>query len=209
MHSMPLGRPNPFLAAHAGLMPLGDVAVLGAGNGSEIVYLARKGYAITVFEQDEMVLAQARSLALSANVTARWQLAPRRNWQLGFERWVGIVALFPRWNMAEQRRLLRVIPSALQPGGSFLFEGYAESPTGPVSLCDDEHDPEEFQCALDVLHLSRCARVARPPLPGTQGPGWVLQVAGSHLEADDELPLAASPSKPLAKSARSTAAALN
>lgn len=181
-------RPNPFLAAHAGLMPAGEVLFLGAGNGSEILYLARKGYRITVFEQDEAVLALARNLALSADISVNWRLAPRRTWQLGFERWVGIVALFPRWNLAEQRRLLRSIPSALHPGGSFLFEGFAESPAGPVSLCDDEHDPEEFQCALDVLHLARCARVARPPLPGTQGPGWVLQVVGSHLEADGDMP---------------------
>lgn len=178
-------RPS-FLAAHAGRMPPGDVAFLGAGSAAEIVRLARQGYRITVFEADSSRLNATRVEVEAAGVAVRWHLAPCPAWQLGFERWVGVIVLFPHWRLAEQRRLLRQVPCALKPGGCFLFEGFAEGPGGPLSLAGNEHDPEEFRDALDVLHLARCHRVFRAVRQDPSGPRWILQVLGRHLPTHGE-----------------------
>lgn len=181
---------NPFLAAHHGMLPKGRVLFVGAGSAREIVYLASKGQAVTVFESDPLVLARARTLAESAGVTVQWIYRRDGQWRPGFEQWDGIVILFPQWSLAESRRFLRAIPCALRPGGSLLCEMFAAGPTGPASLRDDEHDPEDVLASINVLHLSRFATVPcstrRQVEPGQ--PAWHLQIVGSHLEADEASP---------------------
>lgn len=188
MNHVIVGKINPFLAAHCGVIPNGPVLFLGVGDGTEIVHLAARGHAVSAFEEDGLALAHARALAAAAGVAVRWQHQERERWRLGFEQWAGIVALFPAWRTAERRRLMAAVPNALKPGGSFLFEGYAEGPGGPCSLNDEELDPEDFRDELDVLHLARFATVARPVRRNTghMPPTWVLQVVGTHLVADDE-----------------------
>lgn len=186
MPALALGPCSPFLLAQADRLPAGDIAFLGAGSAAEIVHLARRGRRVTVFEADSSRLDETRRLVETAGLAADWQLAPHAAWQLGFERWSAVISLFPQWNFADQRRLLRQLPCALRPGGSFIFEGYAEGPGGPTALDNHEHDPEEFRDALDVLQLDRCARIRRPARPGVSAPPWILQVLGRHREAEGE-----------------------
>jgi hypothetical protein len=186
MNQLAVGKTNPFLAAYCGMIPKGPVLFLGAGGGTEIVYLAAKGYAVCVFEQDAPTSERAQALATMAGVGVHWQHQDRSRWRLGFERWAGIIALFPKWNVGERRRLMAAVPNALAPNGSFLFEGYAEGPSGPRTLDDEELDPEDFRAELDILHLARFATVSRPvrQSTGESRPTWVLQVVGTHFDAD-------------------------
>lgn len=185
MNHVTVGKINPFLAAHCGMLPAGPVLFLGVGDGTEIVHLAVRGHAVTAFEQDAGALAHARALAAAAGVSVHWQHRERSRWRLGFEQWAGIVALFPGWPTAERRRLLGAVPNALKPGGSLLFEGFAEGPGGPLSLSDDELDPADVRAELEILHLARFATRSRPvrSAAGDLQPTWVLQVVGTHLEA--------------------------
>lgn len=176
-----------FLFEHADRIPAGDLAFLGAGRAAEIVHLARLGCRITVFESDSSRLDTTRDQVETAGFSADWQLTPGSGWRLGFERWSGVIALYPSWTLAEQRRLLRQVPCALKPGGCFLFEGWAEGPGGPTELDSHQHDPEEFRDALDVLQLGRCARIRRPARPGLSASPWILQVLGRHREAEGEV----------------------
>lgn len=188
MAHLTVGKINPFLAAHCGVIPKGPVLFLGVGDGTEIVHLAARGYVVHAFEQDASALEPARALAEAAEVSPHWHCQELGNWRLGFERWAGIVALFPGWPDGERRRLMAAVPNALMPGGSFLFEGYAEGPGGPLSLSPQELDPEDFRAELDVLHLARFAIVARPARQSGDGllSPWVLQVVGTHLKADGD-----------------------
>lgn len=174
---------NPFLAAHWRMIPAGRVLFLGAGHAREIVHLASQGYAVHVYDADADALAQARALVDAAGLTVEWQRRSPAEWRLGFEQWAGIVALFPCWTPAQGRRLLRAIPCALQPGGRFLFEAYAEGPRGPSADNGDQVDAEDVRKAIDVLHLSRFATVrSRDRDRGAR----VLQAIGSHPVADGE-----------------------
>lgn len=180
---------NPFLAAHSGMHPKGRVLFVGAANAREIVDLAGKGHAVTVFESDPLLLARARNQAVTAGAKVQWVFQRDRQWRLGFEQWDGIVALFPRWTLAESRQFLRAVPCALKPGGSFLCEAYSAGPEGPGSLSDAEHDLEDVRASIDVLHLSRFATVPCSMRQQAVGgrPAWVLQIVGSHLEADEDV----------------------
>lgn len=188
MYDVTIGKINPFLAAHYGVIPKGPVLFLGVGDGTEIVHLARKGYLVSALEQDGVCLEHAQMLAAATGVKVHWHHQAWPQWRLGFERWAGIVALFPEWPTAERRRLLASVPNALMPGGSFLFEGDAEGPDGPRSLRDDELDPIDFRADIEVLHLSRFATVSPPGnrKASAAPPTWLLQVVGTHLQADAE-----------------------
>lgn len=188
MPLLTVGKINPFLAAHYGVIPKGPVLFLGVGDGNEIVHLAARGYVVHAFEQDASALEPARALAEATEVRLHLHCQELCNWRLGFERWAGIVALFPGWPDAERRRLMAAVPNALMPGGSFLFEGYAEGPGGPLSLSPQELDSEDFRAELDVLHLARFTTVARPARQSADGlvSPWVLQVVGTHLKADGD-----------------------
>jgi len=187
MNHVTVGKMNPFLAAYGDMIPKGPVLFLGVGDGTDIVHLAAKGYAIHAFEQDAGSIEQARTLAAAAGVRVEWHHQERCRWRLGFEQWAGIIALFPGWPTGERRRLMTAVPNALLPNGSFLFEGYAEGPGGPNSLNDAEIDPEDFRAELDVLHFTRFSTDLRPirQSPGCPIPTWVLQVVGTHLPAGE------------------------
>lgn len=186
MKNISVGKINPFLAAHYGLIPKGKVLFLGVGDGTDIVHFAANGYAVCVFEHDESAIEHAKALAVAAGVTAKWHHQALSRWRLGFEKWDGIVATFPKWPADERRRLMSAVPNALRPDGSLLFEGYAEGPCGPSSLDDDELDPDDFRAELDVLYLARFATVSRPIRQTAGHPvmTWVLQVVGTHLAVD-------------------------
>lgn len=189
MYDVTIGKISHFLAAHYGVIPKGPVLFLGVGDGTEIVHLVRKGYAVSALEQDGARLEHARTLAAATGVKVHWHHQERPQWRLGFEKWAGIVALFPSWSTSERRSLMATVPNALMPGGSFLFEGHAEGPDGPQSLSDDELDPADFRAEIDVLHLARFATVSPPAHQTTRAanPTWRLQVVGTHLAADNEL----------------------
>jgi hypothetical protein len=188
MYDVTIGKISPFLAAHYGVLPKGPVLFLGVGDGTEIVHLAKRGYLVSALEQNGARLEHAQTLAAATGVKVLWHHQERSLWRLGFEKWAGIVALFPEWSTNERRRVMATVPNALMPGGSFLFEGYAEGPDGPQSLSDDELDPVDFRAEIDVLHLARFATVSPPAHQTTRSasPTWLLQVVGTHLSADDE-----------------------
>jgi len=188
MKNRTVGKINPFLAAHCGLIPKGKVLFLGAGDGTDIVHFAANGYAVCVFEHDENAIEHAKALAGAAGVTAKWHHQALPQWRLGFEKWDGIVATFPKWPADERRRLMSAVPNALRPDGSFLFEGYAEGPCGPEALDDDVLEPDDFRAELDVLYLARFSTVSRPirQMSGQPVMTWVLQVVATHLAVEGD-----------------------
>jgi hypothetical protein len=180
-----LGLSNPFVRAHAGIFPRGKVLLLGASRNA--VELAARGMSVSVFEHCPLRASQIQSEARLAGMRLDIKLMPMAQWRLGFQRWAGIVALFPEWPTLLRRQLVGAIPNALIPGGSFIFEGYAESQDAPQTYEEYAIDPDDFLPEIDVMHLSRFATVSRTihGAAGNRKTANVLQVVATHLEASD------------------------
>lgn len=173
---------NPFVSAHTGMIPEGPVLFLGAAGGTDAAKMARQGRPVTLADDRLLASAQSGETAVAAGIRGGQPLA----WQLGYQRWAGIVALYCQWPETVWRHLMGQVPNALIPGGVLLLEGQAMGPAGPMSADDTLLDPEELRPELEILFLSRFAVVSRPLPEMGLNPARVLQVVGVHLEPNDQ-----------------------
>lgn len=116
--------PNEFLAANHRQIPVGKVICLAEGEGRNAVYLAKKGYDVTAVDQSAVGLAKGARLAATQGVSVNWVHADLEDYDLGSEKWQGIVAVFCHLPVALRVRLHQNIPQALTENGVFLMEAY-------------------------------------------------------------------------------------
>jgi SAM-dependent methyltransferase len=121
--------PNDFLAEHAAaLWPAGAAVLsLGEGEGRNAVYLAALpglGLRVTGVDGSAVGLRKAQALAAERGVAIETVVADLADFELGHDRWDGILSLWCHTPSALRRRLHRAVVEALAPGGSFLLEAY-------------------------------------------------------------------------------------
>ena len=112
--------PNAFVEAHAHLVPPGgSVVELGAGEGRNLIALARRGHAATLVDFSEVALRKAGALATAADVPLRTIQADVTAWETS-ERWDAVVVAFLHLLPEERPRLYRLVRSLLKEGGVFI-----------------------------------------------------------------------------------------
>jgi SAM-dependent methyltransferase len=119
-------EPNDFLAANAErhLAAGGDILSLAEGEGRNAVFLARLGFRVTGVDSSAVGLEKARKLAEQHGVVIRTVVADLDDFDLGVERWDGIVSIWCHTPSALRARLHRGVVAALRPGGVLLLEAY-------------------------------------------------------------------------------------
>jgi SAM-dependent methyltransferase len=119
-------EPNDFLAATAEryLSANGEILCLAEGEGRNAVFLARLGFRVTGIDSSEVGLDKARKLAEQHGVDIRTIVADLGDYDLGVERWDGIVSIWCHMPSALRTRLHRSVVAALRPGGVLLLEAY-------------------------------------------------------------------------------------
>lgn len=119
-------EPNDFLAATAEryLPPKGEILCLAEGEGRNAVFLARLGFRVTGVDSSAVGLEKARGLAEQHGVDIRTVVADLGDFDLGVERWDGIVSIWCHMPAALRARLHRSAIAALRPGGVLLLEAY-------------------------------------------------------------------------------------
>jgi SAM-dependent methyltransferase len=146
-------EPNDFLKAEAGRIPMGEVLCLAEGQGRNAVHLAGLGYRVEAVDQSEAGLARAGLLAAQRGVPLRTRKADLAEFDLGRNRWQGIVSIFVHLPMPLRREVHRRAVAALAPGGVLLMETYAPEqialgtggPKEPGRLCSLQDLREDFQ----------------------------------------------------------------
>ncbi len=119
-------EPNDFLAATAEryLPPKGEILCLAEGEGRNAVFLARLGFRVTGVDSSAVGLEKAQGLAEQHGVDIRTVVADLGDFDLGVERWDGIVSIWCHTPSALRARLHRSAVAALRPGGVLLLESY-------------------------------------------------------------------------------------
>jgi SAM-dependent methyltransferase len=119
-------EPNDFLAGHAEryLPPNGEILCLAEGEGRNAVFLAQHGFRVTGVDSSAVGLEKARKLAEQHDVHLRTVVADLGDFDLGVERWDGIISIWCHTPADLRVRLHRSAVAALRPGGVLLLESY-------------------------------------------------------------------------------------
>jgi SAM-dependent methyltransferase len=119
-------EPNDFLAANAQrhLPEQGQILCLAEGEGRNALFLAGLGYRVTGVDGSAVGLEKARALAVRHGVEIETVVADLGEFDLGVDRWDGIVSIWCHVPPLLRARLHRAVVAALRPGGSLLLEAY-------------------------------------------------------------------------------------
>ena len=118
--------PEPFLGNEVGAMPPGTVLDLGAGEGRNAVWLARRGWRVTAVDFSDVAIERGRALAQEAGVTEAIQFVTEN--VLDFYPRPGgydlVLSMFVHLPADQRRTVLKRATAALAPGGVILVVGY-------------------------------------------------------------------------------------
>ncbi|HLT25809.1 MAG TPA: class I SAM-dependent methyltransferase [Zeimonas sp.] len=120
-------EPNDFLVAQAPRLPAGlPVLCLADGEGRNGVWLASRGFDVTSVDVAQQGLDKAQALARRAGVAIETVRADVTRYELGEDRWGGIVSIFLHLPQRPRAALHARCVRALAPGGVYVYEAYGE-----------------------------------------------------------------------------------
>lgn len=100
------------------------ILCLGEGEGRNAVFLAEQGFDVTAVDASEVGLHKAQALAESRGVRMTTQVADLADYDLGTNRWDGIISIFCHLPEALRLNLHQKVVQALKPQGVFILEAY-------------------------------------------------------------------------------------
>lgn len=176
-------RPNAFIEAQATRIPPGsDVLELGAGEGRNVLFLARQGHRVTLVDFSAAALAKATEQAGAAGPEIEIQTvqADVTTWTPP-RRWDAVVVAFLQLLPAQRPRLYALMRRVLRPGGvalgvlfrpAHVLNGY---PAGPPTL-DRMVSADELRRAFgEGLVLCEEVTTTLDEGPHLQGPAAVVR----------------------------------
>ena len=175
-------EPNEYLVEMTGRIPKGPVLALADGEGRNGVYLAGKGYDVTAVDSSSVGLEKARRLARDRSVKIETIHADLADFEIGVERWTGIVWIFCHLPKELRRLVCKRCVQGLKPGGALVMEVYtprqlAYGTGGPQSV-DLLVEPEELKRELHGLRIEVAVEKVREINEGAyhSGMGAVVQI---------------------------------
>jgi SAM-dependent methyltransferase len=163
-------------------MPKGRVLCVADGEGRNSVYLAEQGWEVTAVDISEAGVAKSRALAESRNVAVDTQVADIMDFDLGIERWSGVVSIFAHMPKTVRRDLHKRLIDALSPGGIFILEAYTPDQIGRgtggpgnAEMMMTAADLQRELAPLEIIHSLETVREIVEG-PGHAGMGAVVQV---------------------------------
>lgn len=158
--------PNDFLAQNAGRLPAGgNILSLAEGEGRNAVFLARRGFRVTAVDSSAVGLGKASQLAAQWGVDIETIVADLATFELGSNRWDGIVSIWCHVSSTVRTRLHAAVVAALRPGGVLLLESYnpkqLEYKTGGPPNVDFLTTQAELERTLRGLKFVSCEEKTR------------------------------------------------
>ena|ERR1051325_488066 len=173
--------PNSFLADNYHVIPKGNVLSLAEGEGRNAVFLAKQGYAVTAVDASQVGLQKAKRLAEENGVSIELVQADLTVFDLGENRWDGILSIFFPLPSALRKELHKRVVAGLKPNGVFLVEAYTPDQlkhgTGGGSSADTMQTKESLSLELEGLKFKHLIELERDVVEGIYhtGLGAVVQ----------------------------------
>ena len=173
--------PNDFLKEKYSVIPKGNVLSLAEGEGRNAVFLAQQGYSVTAVDASEVGLRKAKELAEANGVTIELVHADLAKFDIGENRWDGIVSIFCPLPSALRKVVYQKAVAGLKPSGVFLLEAYTPNQlkygTGGGSSADSMSSKESLMLELAGLKFIHLIELERNVLEGSYhtGLGAVVQ----------------------------------
>lgn len=181
-------EPNDFLKGSFDWIPKpGKVVSLGEGEGRNAVFLAQMGYEVLAVDSSSVGLEKTRKLSKSKNVHVSTEEADLKSFDLGTEKWEGVVMIFCHLPSALRAALWNRISKSVKKGGFILMELYSpkqleatregRSIGGPKDL-DLIVTVEEIRSAFPTAEFKILREVDRDIHEGIghRGPSHTVQV---------------------------------
>jgi SAM-dependent methyltransferase len=173
--------PNKFLEDNYTLIPKGKILSLAEGEGRNAVFLAKQGYAVTAVDTSQVGLDKAKKLAQENGVSIELIHADLADFDLGENRWDGIVSIFCPLPSALRKQLHKKVVAGLKKNGVFLVEAYTPDQlkhgTGGGRSEDLMTTKESLSLELDGLTFKHLVELERDVVEGIYhtGLGAVVQ----------------------------------
>jgi SAM-dependent methyltransferase len=158
-------KPNEFLESTVQFIPKGHVLSLAEGEGRNAVFLAQQGYSVTAVDSSIVGLNKAKKLAKEKGVTLEFIHADLADYDLGKNKWDGIISIFNPLPSSLRKRMYKNIEEGLKDKGVFILEAYTpkqlSNGTGGGNSVDVMQSKESVSNELSTLkfeHLVECDR---------------------------------------------------
>lgn len=178
-------NPNKFLEENFKHIPKGEVLSLAEGEGRNAVFLAKQGYTVTAVDASIVGLNKARKLAEENGVVVNFVHADLADFDLGENKWDGIVSIFCPLPSALRKQLYKKVEAALKQHGVFLLEAYTpaqlNNDTGGGKSADAMQTKETLSQELAGLKFKHLVELERDVKEGIYhtGVGAVVQAIAS------------------------------
>jgi len=153
--------PNVFLAELAAGLAPGRAIDLGAGEGRNAIWLAKRGWRVTALDVSAVALGRAAQRAAEEGVDLDCVEADWREYRPGAPLELAIIS-FMHPEPGERPSMFERAGEALAPGGHLFVTGVDLADHGRRGPPDAErlHTPQRLRRALRGFDLLRCESVA-------------------------------------------------
>ena len=131
------GNPNPALVAEAESLAPGRALDIGAGEGGDAIWLARRGWSVTAVDIAETACERGRRAAEAegADVAARitWQAADIVAWAPPARAFDLVAVHYVHLTAEERPTAYAACADAVAPGGTLLIVGHDPSTLGDAA----------------------------------------------------------------------------
>ncbi len=158
-------EPNALLAEFAATLARGRALDLGAGEGRNAVWLARRGWRVTVLDVSAVALTRAAERAAEEGVELDCVEADWRDYRLAPASLELVVISFMHPEPDERASIFERARKALAPGGHLFVAGVDLVDHGRRGPPDPErlYTPERLRRALRGFNVLRCESVVYEP----------------------------------------------
>lgn len=162
-------EPNRWVAREMAELPAGRALDVGAGEGRNAVWLARRGWTVTAVDFSGAALDKGRRLAAAHRADVEWVQADVRTYEPAAAGYDAVLLIYLQLVADQRRAVTRRAVTALAPGATLLVvahdstnltDGVGGPPDPSVLFTPD--DVVADLTGLAGLRVERAERVLRP-----------------------------------------------
>ena len=149
-------EPNDFLKGSFDWIPKpGKVISLGEGEGRNAVFLAQMGYEVLAVDSSSVGLEKTRKLALDKGVRVSTEEADLTSYNLGDEKWDGVVMIFCHLPSSQRVPLWSRISKSMKKSGVLLMELYSPAQLEATREGRSIGGPKDLDLMVTVEEIRR------------------------------------------------------